>query len=183
MGLKQGLHMLIEVSRRLVARRDIYFVICGDGPYRQELLTMAQHSDNVRFLPLQPTDALNDLLNLGDIHLLPQLAGAADLVMPSKLTGIMASGRPVLATADEGSQIATVLQGRGLITPSGDADAFAAALTSLAANGELRRKLGEEARKYAIDHLNRDQILLEFEHVIKNLCGTSSLKDENGLAA
>jgi colanic acid biosynthesis glycosyl transferase WcaI len=183
MGLKQGLHALVDVSRLLAARRDIYFVICGDGPYRKELMTMTQNSDNVRFLPLQPAAALNDLLNLGDIHLLPQLAGAADLVMPSKLTGIMASGRTVLAAADEGSQIATVLEGRGLISPSGDADAFATALTFLAENPELRRKLGDAARKYAVAHLNRDQILLEFEHLIKNLCSNSFVNDENGLAA
>jgi colanic acid biosynthesis glycosyl transferase WcaI len=183
MGLKQGLHILIDVSRRLATRRDIYFVICGDGPYRQELMTMTQHSNNVRFLPLQPADALNDLLNLADIHLLPQLAGAADLVMPSKLTGILASGRAVLATADADSQIATVLEGRGMITPSGNADAFAAALTFLAANPELRRKFGEAARKYAVTHLNRDQILLEFEHMIKKLCSNSFVNDENGLAA
>jgi colanic acid biosynthesis glycosyl transferase WcaI len=183
MGLKQGLHILIDVSRRLAARRDIYFVICGDGPYRQELLVMSQNLNNLRFLPLQPADALNDLLNLADIHLMPQLAGAADLVMPSKLTGIMASGRPVLATADAGSQVAAVLEGRGVITPSGDADAFAAALISLADNAALRRKLGEAARRYAITHLNRDQILLEFEHLIKKLCRTSLINDENGLAA
>jgi len=183
MGLKQGLQLLVDVSRRLAARRDIYFVICGDGPYRQELLKLAQNLNNLRFLPLQPADALNDLLNLADVHLLPQLFGAADLVMPSKLTGIMASGRAVLATADEGSQIATVLEGRGLITPSGDADAFAAALTSLAANPELRRKLGEAAMKYAVAHLNRDQVLLAFEHVIKKLYRASFINDENGLAA
>jgi colanic acid biosynthesis glycosyl transferase WcaI len=183
MGLKQGLHTLVDVIRLLAARRDIYFVICGDGPYRKELMAMTEHSDNVRFLPLQPADALNDLLNLGDIHLLLQLAGAADLVMPSKLTGMMASGRPVLATADEGSQIATVLEGRGLISPSGDADGLAAALTALAENPELRRKLGEAARRYAVTHLNRDQILLEFEHLIKKLCSDSFVNDENGLAA
>jgi colanic acid biosynthesis glycosyl transferase WcaI len=183
MGLKQGLHILIEVSHRLATRQDIYFVICGDGPYRGELMTMTRHSHNVRFLPLQPAAALNDLLNLADIHLVPQLAGAADLVMPSKLTGIMASGRPVLATADEGSQIATVLEGRGLITPSGNSEAFAEALTFLAANPELRRKLGEAARKYAMAHLNRDEILLEFEHMIKKLCSDSFVNDENGLAA
>jgi colanic acid biosynthesis glycosyl transferase WcaI len=183
MGLKQGLHILIEVSHRLATRQDIYFVICGDGPYREELMAMTQHSHNVRFLPLQPAEALNDLLNLADIHLMPQLAGAADLVMPSKLTGIMASGRPVLATADEDSQIGTVLEGRGLITPSGNAEAFAEALTFLAANPELRRKLGEAARKYAVTHLNRDEILLEFEHMIKKLCRDSFVNTENGLAA
>jgi glycosyltransferase involved in cell wall biosynthesis len=70
-----------------------------------------------------------------------------------------------------------------MITPSGDADAFAAALTSLAENPALRRKLGEAARKHAITHLNRDEILLEFEHLIKKLCRASCINDENGLAA
>ena len=183
MGLKQGLHLLIDVSRRLASRRDIHFVICGDGPYRQELLAMAQQSQNVVFLPLQPVSSLNDLLNLADIHLLPQLGGAADFVMPSKLTGILASGRAVVATADEGTQIAMVLAGKGLITPSGDADAFAAAVTFLADNHELRRRMGEDARKYAVAHLNRDKILLDFEHAIHDLCNHSSVRSENGLAA
>ncbi len=85
MGLKQGLHFLIEVSRRLISRPDLKFVICGDGPYRQMLIHAAGNATNIRFLPLQPTERLNELLNLADIHLLPQLSGAADLVMPSKL--------------------------------------------------------------------------------------------------
>lgn len=183
MGLKQGLAMLIDVSRRLTAREDIFFVICGDGPYREELVAMAGQAKNIVFLPLQPAEKLNDLLNLADIHLLPQLAGASDLVMPSKLTGIMASGRPVVANADQGTQIAEVLDGKGLVTPSGDIDAFAAALTSLADNLELRRQLGEAARQYAVVHLDRDKVMLDFEHVILDVCNSRASKGENGLAA
>ena len=93
MGLKQGLDLLVAVSRRLVSRPDIQFVFCGDGPYRETLARALGGAANVRFLPLQSADRLNELLNLADIHLLPQLGDAADLVMPSKLTGIMASGR------------------------------------------------------------------------------------------
>jgi colanic acid biosynthesis glycosyl transferase WcaI len=53
----------------------------------------------VQFLPLQPLRRLSDLLALADIHLLPQRADAADLVMPSKLGGMLASARPVVTTA------------------------------------------------------------------------------------
>jgi colanic acid biosynthesis glycosyl transferase WcaI len=180
MGLKQGLPMLIDVSQRLAARRDICFVICGEGPHRDELVAMAQNAKNILFLPLQPVERLNDLLNLADIHLLPQLGGAADLVMPSKLTGILASGRPVVANADRGTQIATVLEGKGVVTPSGDMDAFAAALSSLADNFELRRELGEAARAYAVAHLNREKIMLDFEHVILNECKLPPSSVENG---
>jgi colanic acid biosynthesis glycosyl transferase WcaI len=183
MGLKQGLRLLIDVSRLLAARQDIYFVICGDGSYREELMALARQSRNILFLPLQPANKLNDLLNLADIHLLPQLGGASDLVMPSKLTGMMASGKPVVAAADEGTQIATVLSGRGLIAPSEDAVAFASALILLADSPDSRKTMGEEARKYAVACLNRDKILLDFEHLILDVCNLSSANKENGLAA
>src|SRR5260370_32781400 len=87
MGMKHGLKLLVDASRRLASRSDIQFIFCGDGPYRETFL--AEKSDNFIVLPLQPADRLNELLNLADIHLLPQLADASDLVMPSKLTGMM----------------------------------------------------------------------------------------------
>lgn len=173
LGLKQGLNLLIEASRLLVRRPEIVFVVCGEGPCRKTLLEMSAKAGNVAFLPLQPADRLNELLNMADIHLLPQLAGAADLVMPSKLTGIMASGRAVLATADEGTQLAKVLVGRGVCTPPGDVAAFAAGIAHLADNPELRLQLGGEARKYAVMHFNRDQILTRFEMSLMQACGNS----------
>ena len=79
-------------------------------------------------LPLQPLDRLNDLMNAADIHLLPQRASAADLVMPSRLSAMLSSGRPVIATAHAGTQIAQVVEGRGLAVPAEDADALHAAV-------------------------------------------------------
>jgi colanic acid biosynthesis glycosyl transferase WcaI len=173
MGLKQGLNLLIEASRRLIHRPNVVFVLCGDGPYRDTLVEMASKAGNVMFLPLQPAGRLNELLNMADIHLLPQIAGAADLVMPSKLTGIMASGKAVVATANEGTQLARVLAGRGVCTRPGDVTAFAAAVARLADDYELRLQLGAEARKYALIHLNRDDILTRFESSLMEACGRS----------
>jgi colanic acid biosynthesis glycosyl transferase WcaI len=162
-GKKQGLNLLMEASRRLASRRNIQFVICADGPDREQFARIARQAGNVMLLPLQPADRLNELLNLADVHLLPQLAAAADLVMPSKLTGMMASGGAIVATAHAGTQLATVLEGRGVVTPPGDVDAFVAAVIRLAEDSALRQRLGQEARKYAVDHMNRDEILSRFE--------------------
>jgi colanic acid biosynthesis glycosyl transferase WcaI len=104
------------------------------------------------------------------------------LVMPSKLTGIMASGRAVVATADEGTQLATALAGRGLVTPPGDADAFAAAVVLLADDRELRSRMGHQGRKYAVAHLDRDAILLRFEHALMEARGRLPLRTQTGLA-
>jgi colanic acid biosynthesis glycosyl transferase WcaI len=170
MGKKQGLDLLVDAARRLLHRSDLRFVFCGDGSYREIFVEKASGLSNVTILPFQPSERLNDLLNLADIHLLPQRAGAADLVMPSKLTGIFASGRPVLATATPGTELAGAVIGRGIVVPPGDLDSFVSALLDLAADGDLRLTLGQAARKYAVTHLNRDEILHRFEHSMLNAC-------------
>lgn len=168
MGTKQGLGLLANASRRLASRPDIHFVFCGEGPYREALL--ASKGDNVTILPLQPTDRFNELLNLADIHLLPQLVDAADLVMPSKLTGMMASGRPVVATTGLGTEIAKVLDGRGIVTKPGDVDDFISAITKLAADSNLRNVMGRAARQHAVEHMDRRSILERFEISIREIC-------------
>ena len=174
MGKKQGLDLLVDAARQLSHVTDLRFVFCGDGSYRQVFVDKARGLPNVNILSFQPAERLNDLLNLADIHLLPQRAGAADLVMPSKLTGMLASGRPVLATATHDTELASAVRGRGIVVPPGDPDAFMSALLELAANSDLRLTLGQEARKYAVSHLNRDEILHRFEQSILNACDIPS---------
>jgi colanic acid biosynthesis glycosyl transferase WcaI len=176
MGKKQGLELLVTASQRLASRPDIQFVFCGGGSYCKTLEESCRDAANVHFLRLQPPDRLNDLLGLADIHLLPQRSDAADLVMPSKLTGMLASGRAILATANQGTQLAKELEGRGMVTPPGDADALVSGLMRLADDSELRRTLGERARKYAADHLDRDEILSGFERSLFEVCGQSSAR-------
>ena len=65
------------------------------------------------------------LLTLATALTLPQMAGAADLVLPSKLTNMLASGRPVVATAVAGTGLADEVEGCGVVTPPGDGAAFA----------------------------------------------------------
>jgi len=175
MGKKQGLDLLVEAARQLSHRPNLRFVFCGEGPFRQILVDNVKDLPNVSLLPVQPADRLNDLLNLADIHLLPQLSDAADLVMPSKLTGMMASGRAIVATAHPGTQLFGVLEGRGIVTPPGDVDALVLTLLRLAEGPSLREQLGQEARRYAVSHLNRDEILHQFEQSMLNACGISSL--------
>jgi len=171
MSVKQGLEILPQLATRLREEKRLHFIFCGDGAYRAQLEQAVAGLRNVSFLPLQPLERLNDLLNSADIHLLPQRAGAADLVMPSKLTGMLASGRPVIATAGAGTQIADVVEGHGLAVAPGDVEAFANASIMLAGNDELRRSMGRAARAFAEQKLARDAVLLRLESTMKNLAG------------
>ena len=169
MGAKQGLELLAPLAKAFENDDRVHFLFCGDGAFRPQLETLVAHRPNVTLLPLQPFARLNDLLNAADIHLLPQRAGAADLVMPSKLTGMLSSGRPVVATADAGTQVAHVVEGCGLVVPAEDALALNAAVRRLIDDESLRRELGEAARVYAVEHLGKEQVLEEFERNLKTL--------------
>jgi len=74
MGEKQGLEVLLQAAYHLAEHAEIQFVFCGDGAQREVLQAQAQAQavSNVKFLPLQPLEQLNELLNLADIHVLPQ---------------------------------------------------------------------------------------------------------------
>jgi colanic acid biosynthesis glycosyl transferase WcaI len=163
MGRKQGLEILAEAARQLSGREGLRFVFCGEGPGKLILSDLTGHLANVQWIPLQPFARLNDLLNLADIHLLPQKADAADLVMPSKLTGMLASGRPVVATSRPGTQLAEVVRGRGIVVEPGDATEFARAIEQLADDPALRERLGRNAREYALSELQKESILSRLE--------------------
>lgn len=162
LGQKQGLELLIDAAQRLRDHPKLTFVIAGDGSAREALQSLGADLTNLRWLPLQPIERLNDLLNLADIHLLPQRADAADLVMPSKLTGMLASGRPIVATAALETQVGRVVSGRGLLAPPGDGALFSAAISDLVRSADIRGCLGREARAYAETYLAQGAVLEKF---------------------
>src|SRR5260370_28045148 len=94
--------------------------------------------------------------------------------MPSKLTGMMASGRAIIATALPGTQLFETLEGAGIVTPPGDIDAFVSALLRLVEDLPSRQKLGQEAREYAGSRLHRHEIFKPFERLVLGACSLPS---------
>ncbi len=173
MGEKQGLEIIIQAADALQTRDDLVFVLCGNGAAADRIRTMGSQLPNIRWLPVQPIEQLNSLLNLADIHLLPQRAGAADLVMPSKLTGMLASGRPVIATASPDTQIYDVVSKCGLTIQPGNPNEFVAGILKLLDDKDLRERLGLHARKIAESELCMDAILAGLEAGMLETCGTT----------
>jgi colanic acid biosynthesis glycosyl transferase WcaI len=165
--MKQGLEVLPVLAQEFAEDPRLHFIFCGDGAFRPQLAELVRGVRNVTMLPLQPYDQLNDLLNTADIHLLPQRPDAADLVMPSKLTGMMASGRPVIGTAAPGTQVAVALGHCGIAVPPLNNAALFSAVRALADAPEKRRALGAAARAYALEHLGRDCVLTRFETALR----------------
>lgn len=163
MGGKQGLGILAQAAQLLRDVPNLVFVFCGNGAGRDDLVTLCDGLPNVQFMDLQPLERLGELLAMADIHLLPQRADVADLVMPSKLTGMLASGRPVVATAHVDTELAKVVVACGLVVQPEQPQDFADAINSLVQDAGLRAKLGAAGRACAEANLDRDVVLLRFE--------------------
>lgn len=181
---KQGLEILPDIARRLAHRDDLTIAICGDGPMRETLMRMSEGIPSIRFFPLQPVEKLGELLGMADVHLLPQIAGAADLVLPSKLTNMLASGRPVIATADADTALGREVTGAGRLVPPGDGAAAAAALEALLDAPEERAALGAVARARALERWDMAAILgrlkAEFDKLTSSAAATGPAELEAG---
>jgi colanic acid biosynthesis glycosyl transferase WcaI len=119
---------------------------------------------------------LPNLLATADIHLLPQRADAADLVMPSKLTGMLASARPMVATAHPGTELADMVQCCGLVVPPEAPQAMAQAVSALALDPELRERLGAAGYLYAGANLDKNAVLAKFEAELLALVNRTASK-------
>ncbi|MDO8954789.1 MAG: glycosyltransferase WbuB [Gammaproteobacteria bacterium] len=171
MGEKQGLEIILEAAKRVQGNPNIVFVMCGTGSFAPTLKQMAKTYglEAIIWLPLQPLHKLNDLLNMADIHLLPQKPDVQDQVMPSKLLGMLASGRAILATAMPGTQLYQVVKQAGLVSMPGNVGAFADNIVTLASDINLRTNLGAEARAYAEQNFSKQAMLTRYEQELKQL--------------
>ena len=162
MGEKQGLEVVLDAARLLQSHSTIRFLLAGDGAARRRLQDAARGLERIAWLPLQPADRLNELLNAADVHVLPQRVDAADLVMPSKLIGMLASGRAVVGTASRDTQLGVVLDAVGYRVEPGDAVAMANALKELAADSGLRQRFGRAGREFAENNMALEPIMQAF---------------------
>jgi colanic acid biosynthesis glycosyl transferase WcaI len=171
MNKKQGLEMLVEVIQSLSSNKQLVWILAGEGPGQAIVAEATRALPKVRLMPLQPVERLNDWLNLADIHLLPQKAAAADLVLPSKLMGMLASGRPVVATSPSGSALGALAEQVGCRVEPGDPQGFANAVKILTTNEARRLQLGRQARQMAEDRFSMERVLQRYEKdVIEAVC-------------
>jgi colanic acid biosynthesis glycosyl transferase WcaI len=162
-GEKQGLECLIEAATQLVVQPDLLFLIVGEGAGKPRLLQMvAQRGlSNVVFAPLQPYEDLPALLASVDCHLVIQKRGAADAVLPSKLTNILAVGGNALITADPDTSLGLLCSEYPGIATRVEPESIAALLEGIAATLALPPH-NQIATGYATEFLDKDIILSRF---------------------
>ena len=163
-GRKQAVNQLLDAALECRDQPLIHFVICGDGPEKKSLIEGYGTTPNIHFLPVQPEERLCELLNLADLHALPQERNAADLVLPSKLGGMLASGRPILVTTDPGTELHDLLNGIATIVRPGDPRALAEAIKSI----NLQGSQPPATAANLTDLFSSETVLPQFHQVIRN---------------
>lgn len=169
-GLAQGLDQVVEAAARISGdARGVRFVLIGDGAEKAMLQVMARErgATNIEFMDPQPKAELPALLASADIVLVTlkhEIPGA----VPSKLYEAMATGRPVVLVAT-GEPAAILEQARGgIAVDPGDVEGFVAALRRLRDNESLRRELGANGRRAAVEHFDREGIVSRFESFLSD---------------
>ena len=167
-GIKQGLNIILEVAKKTKDNKKIVYVVVGDGVYREELIGKYRKLglENIMFLPVQPKGILPYLLSAADICLIPQQKGVADVVMPSKLLGIMASGRATIAGANVGTELYNVLKdsGGGLIVEPENPGQLLEAIIKLYNDPQKAEEYGKKAREFVVNHFSKVNVLKSFEY-------------------
>jgi colanic acid biosynthesis glycosyl transferase WcaI len=163
-GAKQGVRLLIEAAQALARFPKIVFLIAGEGPMRREAERAAAQLPNIRVLDFQPEERFSDFLGVADVHVLPQERETADLLLPSKLGGMLASGRRIIATADRGTELADFLGDSCVLTPPGDAAALSVAIQTMAAAPFSTAEQAERLKRAA--SLSKTVVIRDFARAI-----------------
>lgn len=158
-GTAQNLEILLDAAASLRREKGIYFLIVGEGSKKRELMKKAKDYklNNFMFLSYQPKDELKYSLNAGDLHLVTLRKGLAGSIVPSKVYGIMAAGRPFVASIDRKSEVAYVAKefNCGIITePENVEELIKAIIWSFEHPKELER-MGKNGRKAVVENFDR----------------------------
>lgn len=153
-GLSQGLDALVEAAARLAPYADIRIVLVGEGAAKASLEARARslNLSNVLFLPYQPKERLTESFAAADVFVVSLKRGLSGVIVPSKLYGILAAGRPFIAAVEEDCEAALIAaQHRcGLpADPENPAD-LAEKVLVLYQDSGLRRQMAENARRAAL---------------------------------
>jgi colanic acid biosynthesis glycosyl transferase WcaI len=173
LGLAHAFDEFIEAARRLRDRPEIVFLYVGDGPRLAEVKAARDRDalTNIRLLDYVPRSQLQASLALADVHLISMRPEMTGLVVPGKLYGVMAAGRPAVFVGPEHCESADTIRdaGCGITITSGDTVGLVEALLRLLSNPSLARRMGEKGRSAFLTTHDRKLCCAHWHELIGNL--------------
>jgi glycosyltransferase involved in cell wall biosynthesis len=167
LGFYGAWETLIAAARKL-EDEGIGLVFVGDGAQRKEIEAAAAGRKNVRFLPFFPAGKIASVLAAADAHIVTIKRGLEGVIVPSKMYGILAAGKPIVAVAPRDTDVAAIGERRGFAiwADSENASQVADAVRQISASPETLRRMGEAALAAANDY-DRVSELRKFVRIIE----------------
>ena len=173
MGLTQRLDVLIAAAADPAWPDNAVLTLVGDGVARRDLEQQAgaMLGNRVRFMPYQPRSELSNSLSAADLHVVSMHDNIVGCLCPSKLYGILAAGRPVLAIGPENTDLQQLVRQRqiGWCCPPGDATAIATAVASAVSDQANRLAMSDRARNLALQSYDRKVVTGQFAEMLREI--------------
>ncbi len=176
-GHAQDLETLIRAATFLRDLDDLRIVIVGFGARYADMLALAKRLELggvVRFLPYQPREVLSESLSAAHVHFVGLAKGLSGFVVPSRLYGVLAAGRPVVVGADPESETARLVSevGCGVVLPAGRPELVAKAVRDAYEGAYDLEGMGAKGRMYVELEADRDVAIDRYRKLILELAGS-----------
>jgi glycosyltransferase involved in cell wall biosynthesis len=179
LGRAHEIETLFSAAEQLRDEPEFVFLMIGGGAKMLELETRARERrlESFLFLPYRSREALPDSLAAADVHLISLLPSLEGFIVPSKLYGVLAAGRPSIFIGDAEGEVARILReaGCGIHAPCGDGERLAQTLRSLSAHPERLESMGLKARAYFETHCTFNAAASRWTSLLKELTQDSGL--------
>jgi glycosyltransferase involved in cell wall biosynthesis len=175
-GHAQDLDSLVRAATFLRDRDDVKVVIAGFGARHAEMVALARRlevEDTVRFLPYQKRSRLPLSLSSADVHVVGLARGLSGYVVPSRLYGILAAGRPVIAAAEDESETARIVHevGCGIVLPPSRPDLLARTIREAADGAFDLEAMGRLGRSYVEQEADRTVAMERYRALVREMLG------------
>jgi glycosyltransferase involved in cell wall biosynthesis len=175
LGLTSSLEDVMQAAWHLGDEDDVWFVLVGEGIKKEALIRSAQEKslDRVTFLPFQPRTTYSELMAAADVSLVTLNPASSPYSLPSKVFGIMASGRPILAVVPLESEIAQLVQAGdcGVCVAPGQSRMLASMIMELKGDQERLSSLGHNGRVLLESQFSRRQCVHRTEELLRQARG------------
>lgn len=172
-GRTQNFEDILDTAETLRPHPEIIFLLVGEGAVKEWIIRQCLFREltNVRVAPFESRSRLPEVLAAADVSVILLRKGMAGLSMPSKVYSILASARPILACVEEESDIARITREAqaGFVIPPGNPKEFVKAIIALLQNPDLKRRLGENARRFAEARDFQAQALLDYKRTFREV--------------
>jgi glycosyltransferase involved in cell wall biosynthesis len=178
-GHAQDLDTLVRAATFLRDLERLRIMVIGFGARHGEMVRLAQRlevTSTVRFLGYQPREQLSLSLSSGDLHYVGLARGLSGFVVPSRVYGVLAVGRPVLVSADADSESVRIVEdvGCGLVVPPGRPDLVAGVIRDVVEGRTSLQGMGERGRDWVEREADQDVAFGRYRRLVADVMSSSS---------